>query len=230
MDICRNTYAGKKPEDLEIKEDAHVNVQPVEELLTVELVLGDVEKVAKIGSKMKDDVREEIIKCLWKNKDIFVWTPQDLEGIDPGVITHHLNIDPNIKPVKQKKRTSIQRTQNISSKAPLIGKVALSRFISKSTEKSLPFFKILRKARNFEWNEECQRSFEELKIYLARLPSLVKLSPGDTLYLYLSSTYQAIRSVLIQEEEGTQAPIYYVSKVINGGGKSLSPIGRWPWP
>ncbi|KAL0439146.1 UNVERIFIED_CONTAM: hypothetical protein Slati_2397600 [Sesamum latifolium] len=28
----------------------------------------------------------------------------DLEGIDPRVIIHHLNIDPNIKPVKQKKR------------------------------------------------------------------------------------------------------------------------------
>ncbi|KAL0439233.1 UNVERIFIED_CONTAM: hypothetical protein Slati_2406300 [Sesamum latifolium] len=35
-------------------------------------------------------------------RDIFAWTPQDLEGIDPQVI--HLNIDPNCKPVKQKKR------------------------------------------------------------------------------------------------------------------------------
>ncbi|KAL0402097.1 UNVERIFIED_CONTAM: hypothetical protein Slati_4239600 [Sesamum latifolium] len=31
-------------------------------------------------------------------------TPQDLEGIDPKVITHYLNIDPSIKLVKQKKR------------------------------------------------------------------------------------------------------------------------------
>ncbi|KAL0385622.1 UNVERIFIED_CONTAM: hypothetical protein Sradi_2956500 [Sesamum radiatum] len=35
---------------------------------------------------------------------IFAWTPQDLEGINPKVITHHLNIDSGIKPVKQKKR------------------------------------------------------------------------------------------------------------------------------
>ncbi|KAL0439946.1 UNVERIFIED_CONTAM: hypothetical protein Slati_2477600 [Sesamum latifolium] len=35
---------------------------------------------------------------------IFRWAPQDLEGIDPKVITHHLNIDPGVKPVKQKKR------------------------------------------------------------------------------------------------------------------------------
>ncbi|KAL0421225.1 UNVERIFIED_CONTAM: Transposon Ty3-G Gag-Pol polyprotein [Sesamum latifolium] len=52
---------------------------------------------------MKDVVLEEIVKCLRKNKDVFAWTLQDLEGIDPGVITHHLNIDSNVKPVKQKK-------------------------------------------------------------------------------------------------------------------------------
>ncbi|KAL0386593.1 UNVERIFIED_CONTAM: Pro-Pol polyprotein [Sesamum latifolium] len=92
---------------------------------------------------------------------------------------------------------------------------ALSRFISKSAEKSLPFFKILRKARTFEWDASCQHAFEELKSYLAGLPLLVKPSPGHTLYLYLSATPQAVSSVLIREEEGRQLPIYYVSKVLN---------------
>ncbi|KAL0457966.1 UNVERIFIED_CONTAM: hypothetical protein Slati_0423800 [Sesamum latifolium] len=53
---------------------------------------------------MKEDVGEQVINCFRKNKDIFAWTPQDLEGIDPGVITHHLNLDPTVRPVKQKKR------------------------------------------------------------------------------------------------------------------------------
>ncbi|KAL2228371.1 UNVERIFIED_CONTAM: hypothetical protein Sindi_1816800 [Sesamum indicum] len=39
-----------------------------------------------------------------RNMSIFPWTPQDLVGIDPIVIMHHLNIDFCIKPVKQKKR------------------------------------------------------------------------------------------------------------------------------
>ncbi|KAL0456152.1 UNVERIFIED_CONTAM: hypothetical protein Slati_0954400 [Sesamum latifolium] len=71
----------------------------------------------------------------------------------------------------------------------LTGRIAaLSLFISKSAEKSLPFFKTLRKARTFEWDASCQRAFEELKNYLSGLPLLVKPSPGDTLYLYLSAT------------------------------------------
>ncbi|KAL0444774.1 UNVERIFIED_CONTAM: hypothetical protein Slati_2200100 [Sesamum latifolium] len=88
----------------EPKEEAPITVQPVEELLTIELIPGDPGKVMKIGSKMNEDVRDQVVNCLQKNKDIFAWTPQDLEGIDPGVITHHLNLDPNVRPVKQKKR------------------------------------------------------------------------------------------------------------------------------
>ncbi|KAL0411660.1 UNVERIFIED_CONTAM: hypothetical protein Slati_3755700 [Sesamum latifolium] len=53
---------------------------------------------------MNDATREEVIHCLRRNIDIFAWTPQDLEGIDPKVITHHLKIIPQVKPVKQKKR------------------------------------------------------------------------------------------------------------------------------
>ncbi|KAL0455093.1 UNVERIFIED_CONTAM: hypothetical protein Slati_0848500 [Sesamum latifolium] len=79
----------------ECKEEAPVIVQPVEELLAVELIPGDPDKITKIGSKMKEDIREQVINCLRKNKDIFAWTPQ---GIDPGVITHHLNLDLTIGP------------------------------------------------------------------------------------------------------------------------------------
>ncbi|KAL0444928.1 UNVERIFIED_CONTAM: hypothetical protein Slati_2215500 [Sesamum latifolium] len=86
----------------------------------------------------------------------------------------------------------------------------------KIRRESLPFFKTLRKVKNFEWTKECHQAFEDLKTYLAKLPLLVKPVPGDTLYLYVSSTPQAVSSVLVQEEEGNQTPIYYVSKVFNG--------------
>ncbi|KAL0277994.1 UNVERIFIED_CONTAM: hypothetical protein Sradi_7306300 [Sesamum radiatum] len=68
--------------------------------------------------------------------------------------------------------------------------------------------------------------FEELKAYLARLPLLVKPSPGETLYLYLSVAPQAVSSVLIREEGGKQLPIYYVSKVLNGAERRYTPIEK----
>ncbi|KAL0298435.1 UNVERIFIED_CONTAM: hypothetical protein Sradi_6503300 [Sesamum radiatum] len=76
----------------------------MEELLTIELTLGDPRKVTKIGSKMTEDVRNQVVNCLMRNKDIFAWTLQDLEVIDPSVIMHHLNLDPSVKRVKQTTR------------------------------------------------------------------------------------------------------------------------------
>ncbi|KAL0433569.1 UNVERIFIED_CONTAM: hypothetical protein Slati_2691200 [Sesamum latifolium] len=109
----------------------------------------------------------------------------------------------------------------------LIGRIAaLSRFISKSAKKSLSFFKTLRKAKTFEWGTPCQLDFEELKTYLARLPLRVKPSPGETLYLYLSASPQAVSSVLIWEEDGKQLLIYYVSKVFNGAEGRYTPIEK----
>ncbi|KAL0344398.1 UNVERIFIED_CONTAM: Retrovirus-related Pol polyprotein from transposon [Sesamum angustifolium] len=89
---------------------------------------------------------------------------------------------------------------NINEVQLLTGRMAaLSRFISKFAEKGLPFFKTLRKVKNFEWIEECQQAFEELK---------------------------AISSVLVREENGDQTPIYYISKVLNGAECRYPPIER----
>ncbi|KAL0400401.1 UNVERIFIED_CONTAM: Polyprotein P3 [Sesamum radiatum] len=130
-------------------------------------------------------------------------------------------------PLKIKAIIDMKAPTCINEVQRLTGRIAaLSRFISKSAEKSLPFFKTLRKAKTFEWGTPCQLAFEELKAYLFGLPLLVKPSPGDTLYLYLSVTPQVVSSVLVREEGGKQLPIYYVSKVLNGAEGRYTPIEK----
>ena len=41
--------------------------------------------------------------------------------------------------------------------------VALSRFISKLTDRCLPFFKALKHKGDFYWTSECHTAFEDLK-------------------------------------------------------------------
>lgn len=57
--------------------------------------------------------------------------------------------------------------------------LALSRFISKSDNRSYHFFQTLRKAHKFEWNEQCDQAFNELKQHLAELPVLAKPELGE---------------------------------------------------
>ena len=93
----------------------------------------------------------------------------------------------------------------------LNGKVAaLNRFVSKATDKCLPFFYVLRKS--FEWTDECQKAFEDLKKYLSSPPLLNPSRPGEELYFYIAVSQAAVSAALVREEEGSQRPVYFISK------------------
>ncbi|KAK2999291.1 hypothetical protein RJ639_023820 [Escallonia herrerae] len=95
-----------------------------------------------------------------------------------------------------------------------------------SAERCLPFFKAIRKVKNFVWTDDCQKSFEELQTYLSSPPLLSKPLPGENLFLYLSVTKVALSTVLIREEDGVQKPIYYISKVLQDVLLSPEASGR----
>ena len=44
------------------------------------------------------------MEFLKKNKDVFAWSASDLRGVSREIIEHKLDIDPKIKPKKQKFR------------------------------------------------------------------------------------------------------------------------------
>ncbi|KAK3030892.1 hypothetical protein RJ639_037242 [Escallonia herrerae] len=90
----------------------------------------------------------------------------------------------------------------------------LGRFMARSAERCLPFFKAIRKAKKIAWTDDGQKSFEELKSYLSSPPLLLKPFLREDLFLYLSVTEVAVSAVLVREEDGVQKPIYYVSKVL----------------
>ena len=93
----------------------------------------------------------------------------------------------------------------------LNGKIAaLNRFISKAMDKCLPFFHTLRKS--FEWTNECQKAFEDLKKYLSSPPLLNLSKLGEELYLYLAISQAAVSVALVREEDGSQRPVYFISR------------------
>ena len=105
--------------------------------------------------------------------------------------------------------------RNIKEVQSLIRQVtALNRFVSKATDKCLPFFKVLKKA--FEWTDKCQKAFQDLKTYLTAAPLLSLSIPGEELYLYLAMSPHAVSSALIREEGKIQKSVYYTSLTLRG--------------
>ena len=105
--------------------------------------------------------------------------------------------------------------KNVKKVQSLNGKItALNRFVSKATDKCLPFFRTLKKS--FEWMAKCQQVFDDLKAYLSfsLLLSLSKL--GEELFLYLAISPAVVNAALIREEDGVQKPIYFTSRAFRG--------------
>ncbi|XP_075481082.1 uncharacterized protein LOC142521778 [Primulina tabacum] len=68
------------------------------------VTLGPDEKTLRIGPDLDPKVREELTICLQANLNGFAWSAQELTGTSPDVAEHRLNILPNSRPIKQKKR------------------------------------------------------------------------------------------------------------------------------
>ena len=68
----------------------------------VKLTIGDdPEKFFQIGSQLPQREKEELIKFLKQNIDVFAWNTYEAPRVDPELICHHLNVNPLIAPKKQ---------------------------------------------------------------------------------------------------------------------------------
>ena len=61
-------------------------------------------KVLKIGTTLPTFEKEKMISFLRANQDVFAWKHEDMPGIDRKIIQHRLNVNPNCKPMQQKRR------------------------------------------------------------------------------------------------------------------------------
>ena len=95
--------------------------------------------------------------------------------------------------------------RNVKEVQSLNGKIAtLNRFVSRVTDKCLPFFRTLK--RSFEWTTECQQAFEELKAYLSSPPLLSPSQPGEELFLYLAISLQPSVLPYLEKKKKYKSP------------------------
>ncbi|GKA93322.1 reverse transcriptase domain-containing protein [Tanacetum coccineum] len=115
---------------------------------------------------------------------------------------------------------SLQSPKCLKDVQKLNGKLAsLNRFLAKSAEKSLPFFKTLKKCTkksDFLWTEEAESAFRQMKELIAKLPMLTAPEEKEELVIYLAASKEAVSVVLMTEREAKQMPIYFVSRALRG--------------
>ena len=130
-----------------------------------------------------------------------------------GFIVNHRGIEAN--PDKIKAVLDMPSPSGIKEVQRLTGRIAaLSRFISRASDKCQPFFQVLKKA--FRWDTKCEEAFSALKTYLSSPPILVSPIEGELLTLYLAVSDFSTSAVLVRDKERVQHPVYYCSRALRG--------------
>ncbi|GKB16137.1 reverse transcriptase domain-containing protein [Tanacetum coccineum] len=133
-------------------------------------------------------------------------------GVEEGPFLGHLITKQGIKanPTKIKAVTELEQPRALKDIQSLNGKLAaLSRFLSKGAERSLPFFKVLKSCKGkkkIHWTDEADKA----------LPTLTAPRARETLTMYLATSKESIDAALFAKRSEGQIPIYFVSRVLQG--------------
>ena len=131
-----------------------------------------------------------------------------------GYMVTHRGI--KVNPDQIKAINDLKPSRNAKEFQKFTGMIAvLNQFISRSMDRCRPFYLLINKWKGFEWSKDCTAAFQQLKEYLSR--PLIMSSPAvdEVLYAYITMGPHAVSLVLIQEDNGLQRPIYYVSKLLH---------------
>jgi hypothetical protein len=141
-------------------------------------------------------------------------------GMLLGYIVSQQGIEPNPEKVTALEWMGLIR--DLKGVQKVLGCLAaLSRIISRLSEKGLPLYRLLKKNERFSSTVEAQEALYKLKATLAHAPILTPPLDGEHLYLYVATTTQVVSAVIVVErtEEGhalpVQWPVYYISEVLS---------------
>ena len=170
--------------------------------------------------KSKQEVRHikdlyGVIEVLWKHK-LRLNAEKCAFGVGVGKFLGYLitgqGIDVNPDQIEAMKH--LKSLSNPKEVQVLTGMLAaLNRFISKFADRCRPFYQLLKRWKGFQWDEECEKAFQDLKEYLTQTPMLTAPDPGEDLFMYLSVSNHTI-SVVLLRDQGVQHPAYYISKTL----------------
>ncbi|XP_074356524.1 uncharacterized protein LOC141696257 [Apium graveolens] len=87
-------------------------------------------KKVKVGSGHEESFKERLVSFLREYKHVFAWNPRDMPGLHESIAMHNLDVNPNKKPVKQKRRNfAPERQRAIDEKVEKLFKAGINKKI-----------------------------------------------------------------------------------------------------
>ena len=200
----------------------------MEVLEVIELVEGQVTKMTRIGTTLSPEMRAKLVQFLKENLDVFAWSHEDMPGMAPEIIQHKLNVNPDRKPVQQRRRVfTPERDQVVTNE---VTKLLAAGFIREMHYPEWLANVVLVKKANGKWrmcvnftdlNKACPKD----SFPLLRIDQLVDSITRHKLLMFMDtfSRYNQIRMAEEDQENTsfiTSQGLYYY-KVMPFGLKNV---------
>ncbi|KAK1563647.1 hypothetical protein Q3G72_030594 [Acer saccharum] len=185
-------------EEPEVRKD-----EPTEE---VALNPEDPSRTVKVGASLSVHVKTQLVTLLRSYEDVFAWGHEDMLGVDPIVISHCLSINPESRPVVQKRRL-------FNPERSVAIKKEVEKLISVGSIREVKYPEwvanvVLVKKKNSQWrmcvdftdlNKACPKD----SFPLPRIDQLVDATAGHELLSFMDaySGYNQIRMNKADEEK-----------------------------
>lgn len=118
--------------------------------------------------------------------------------------------------------------KNVSELRSFLGLVNYyGKFISKLVDKCKPLHRLLQNKVQFDWDENCHRSFVALKQALSESPVLCHFNQSLPVGLACDASSSGLGAVIYHIfEDGRERPIAYASKTLNSSEQKYSQIEK----
>ncbi|QRW08587.1 Retrotransposable element Tf2 protein [Ceratobasidium sp. AG-Ba] len=101
------------------------------------------------------------------------------------------------------------------------------RFIAEFSKIARPLHDLTKKDTRFEWSQECQQAFEEIKKRVSQDPVLIHPDPDKPFILETNASGIAIGAILSQRgEDGYLHPVAYLSKSYNDAQRNYDTANK----
>ncbi|UYV82546.1 hypothetical protein LAZ67_21002737, partial [Cordylochernes scorpioides] len=155
-----------------------------------------------------------------REKTDFV-TPDGLFEFKGGHLIDGDGIYPD--PDKVEAVRNFPRPKNVSEVRSFLGLCSYyRRFIKSFADITGPLNELLKKGKQFSWNDSQEDSFNNLKSALTSEPVLDNFDEAAPIYVHTDASGFGIGSVLVQLRNGCEQPIAYASRTVSKSEKNYS--------
>nr|XP_025617126.1 uncharacterized protein LOC112709458 [Arachis hypogaea] len=180
--------------DLDARVDEKPRPEPEGDL--EKFMIGDTEeKFTFINKNLPHELKEPLVEMIRANRDLFAWTPADMPGIDPKIMSHHLAVKSEARPVAQRRRTmSTERTEEVARQTASLLKSGFIREVYYSTW--LSNVVLVKKHNGATYKRLMNRIFHDLigktvEVYVDDI--LAKTTRPDDLLNDLANVFASLR-------------------------------------